>query len=55
MPNPIRKTFIDFITEYLIDSGKNIAIISSPTAMLKTALEKIEKMKMTLSILYWLI
>ena len=42
MPNPIRKTFIDSITEYLIDSGKNIAIISSPTAMLKTALEKIE-------------
>ena len=42
MKNPIRKTFIDSIAEYLLDSGKNIANLSSPTTILKAALEKIE-------------
>lgn len=42
MPNPIRKKFIDSITEYLIDSGKNIANLASPTSILKASLDNIE-------------
>ena len=40
MLNPIRKTFIDSIAEYLLDSGKNISNLSSPTTILKAALKK---------------
>ena len=42
MQTPVRKTFVDSITEYLLDSGKNISNLSSPTTILKAALEKIE-------------
>ncbi len=43
MQNPIRKTFIDSITEYLLDTGKNIANLVSLSAAAKSALEKLEK------------
>lgn len=42
MQNPIRKTFIDSITEYLLDTGKNIANLASPTSILKASLDNIE-------------
>ena len=40
MQTPVRKTFVDSITEYLLDSGKNISNLSSPTTILKAALKK---------------
>lgn len=39
----VRKTFIDTVTQYLIDKGADIVDISSPLGACKLALEKIEE------------